>query len=335
MVTRGITDDPLGEVVRRRLDVLLAEIPARRMMPVPTSPDGSDFDEERSDPSIDGRSSARSTRRPAADENPGRSGSSRRIGAARPAGRRTDQAGPDSVGSDEWDPDVVGPASQRSAKVRLPSAEVVGRAWAFARGHAVVVGIIVLSGCLWGGYSLLQTKTTPVAVAVTQPTLTPVTSGLNTPLPASVTPTPARPVVVHVLGAVRDPGVVELPEGARVADALEAAGGLTRNARPGELNLAALVADGSQIVVGSKSDPGGEVREGNGGAEGNSGSATLSLNTATLAQLDTLPGVGPVTAQKILDWRSEHGRFSRVEELQEVDGIGPKSYAEISGHVRV
>ena len=158
---------------------------------------------------------------------------------------------------------------------------------------------------------------------------------------------------MHVLGAVRRPGVVSLPERARVSDALEAAGGLKADADPAELNLAQLLADGQQVVVGTAKRPSGQVRDGAGttgstgsgaGDSGSSGSGSRSgpgaasqvdLNRATLAQLEELPGVGPVTAAKILAWRDEHSQFSRVEELQEIDGIGPKTYAQLAPRVRV
>lgn len=146
---------------------------------------------------------------------------------------------------------------------------------------------------------------------------------------------------MHVLGAVRRPGVVTLPERARVRDAVSAAGGFARSAAPGDLNLAAVLEDGQQVRIGTAKKPGGEIRSGS--APGPAGAATgrpddggvVDLNQATQADLETLPGVGPVTAEKILAWRSEHGRFTRVEELQEVDGIGPKTYAELSPHARV
>ena len=122
-------------------------------------------------------------------------------------------------------------------------------------------------------------------------------------------------------------------------DAIEKAGGLARSADPGDLNLAQLLTDGEQIVIGTKSEPAGEVRDGGGGGggtgDGTGSSATLDLNRATQAQLEELPGVGPVTAAKIIAWREEHRRFTRVEELQEVDGIGPKTYAQLAPHVRV
>jgi competence protein ComEA len=148
--------------------------------------------------------------------------------------------------------------------------------------------------------------------------------------------------VVHVLGAVKKPGLVTLTAGSRVQDAIDAAGGLTRKADPGELNLAQQVSDGQQIMVGTKAKPSGELRSGSSGGSGSSsdsgstgGSAgssgqPVNLNTASQAQLEELPGVGPVMAGKIIAWRTEHGRFSRVEELQEIVGVGPKTYAKLA-----
>ena len=91
------------------------------------------------------------------------------------------------------------------------------------------------------------------------------------------------------------------------------------------------------MVIGTAGDPAGEVRDGreSGAGSGPSAKATLDLNRANQAQLEELPGIGPVTAGAILTWRQQHGRFSRIEELQEVDGIGPKTYAQIAPHVRV
>ena len=208
----------------------------------------------------------------------------------------------------------------------------------FAREHLVALAIVVLAGVAWSGYGLVQARTTPVAAAVTSASPT---VSVAAPSPASAPSSPptsnASSLLVHVLGAVRHPGVVRLPAGARVADAIDAAGGLTRSAAPAELNLAAVVTDGSQIVIGTKTHPRGDVRQTGDATVGASTpvAVTVNLNTATLAQLDTLPGVGPVTAAKILDWRTAHGRFARVQELQEVDGIGPKTYADLAPHVSV
>jgi competence protein ComEA len=128
----------------------------------------------------------------------------------------------------------------------------------------------------------------------------------------------APALVVYVVGAVRRAGLVRLAEGARVADALERAGGPTRRADLALVNLAAPVADGQQIVVPARA----AVTEG-GGAPGAAVPTKVSLASATLDQLDELPGIGPVTAQKILDWRQTHGPLRSVEDLDAIPGIGP------------
>ncbi len=125
-------------------------------------------------------------------------------------------------------------------------------------------------------------------------------------------------LVVYVVGAVRHAGLVRLPEGARVADALERAGGPSRKADLTLVNLAAPVADGQQIVVPTRVAPGTA-----GGAASTGSPAKVSLASATLEQLDTLPGIGPVTAQKILDWRQTHGPLRSVDDLDAIPGIGP------------
>lgn len=213
----------------------------------------------------------------------------------------------------------------------------------FTRRHLVVVAILLALGALVTGYALTRARAVPVAVQASADGLEP-TPGAIAPTPAA-SPTPDA-MRVHVVGEVAAPGVHRLPLGARVIDAVEAAEGMTAQARPGELNLAQPLADGQQVIVGgpkraSEIRGGSEAQsagtaasgEGAGGPAGSTGK--LNLNTATATQLDALPGVGPVTADKILAWRKQHGRFSRVEELQEVPGIGPKSFAEIAPHVTV
>jgi competence protein ComEA len=153
---------------------------------------------------------------------------------------------------------------------------------------------------------------------------------------------------VHVVGQVAKPGVVELPVGARVSDALARAGGATRAADLGAINLARLLVDGEQIRVpkpgevpvaapgASGSVPSGQDGNGSRGATGAPGAGALvNLNTATAAELEELPGVGPVLAQRILDWRTEHGRFTAVDELGEVSGIGEKIFAQLQPRVTV
>lgn len=153
--------------------------------------------------------------------------------------------------------------------------------------------------------------------------------------PASAMPASAPAgsrVVVHVLGKVERPGVVTLPSGARVSEAIEAAGGVRRGAATGSLNLARKVVDGEQIPVGIRPPPPtpGTVAPASPGP-----GAPLDLNTATAEQLDGLPGVGPVLAERILGYRTQHGGFRSVDQLQEVNGIGARRFADLRPMVRV
>jgi competence protein ComEA len=143
--------------------------------------------------------------------------------------------------------------------------------------------------------------------------------------------TPAKPdtLVVHVVGAVRRPGLYRLREGQRVADAVARAGGASRRADLAAVNLAAPLVDGTQVLVPVRvaiAAPGGPAAGAGvaaGGATASAPQPKASLATATLEQLDELPGVGPVTAQKIIDYRTEHGPFASVDDLDAVPGIGP------------
>jgi competence protein ComEA len=137
-------------------------------------------------------------------------------------------------------------------------------------------------------------------------------------------------LVIDVAGAVRHPGLYRLRSGSRIDDAIALAGGATAKAQLDTVNLAAPVADGEQIVV-----PGRGVAAAAAGAPaaGSSPSAPLDLNSATLEELENLPGIGPVTAQKILDYRQQHGAFHSVAELQGVPGIGPAHMAQLKGLV--
>jgi competence protein ComEA len=141
-------------------------------------------------------------------------------------------------------------------------------------------------------------------------------------------PQAARKLVVHVVGAVQRPGLYRLRDGSRVDDAIRRAGGTKRNAALELVNLAAPVADGQQVVVPSRAAAAGAAAPSGGAAAPSTSAAAVPggkvhLNSATLEQLDTLPGVGPVTAQKILDYRNAKGAFSSVDELDAVPGIGP------------
>lgn len=139
-------------------------------------------------------------------------------------------------------------------------------------------------------------------------------------------------VVVHVVGQVVTPGVISLPVGSRVVDAVAAAGGATADADLSVVNLARVVVDGEQVLVPRPGEPPPPPPS---GAASGTGPAVVDLNTADVAALDTLPGIGPVLAQRILDWRTDHGRFTSVEELGEVQGIGPALLAGLRDVVRV
>ncbi|MFD5030040.1 helix-hairpin-helix domain-containing protein [Streptomyces sp. NPDC058405] len=147
------------------------------------------------------------------------------------------------------------------------------------------------------------------------------------PPPSAQTPR----VVVDVGGKVRQPGVLRLPAGSRVADALRAAGGVTPGADLTGLNRARVLMDGEQVVVGGPSPPGPGTGGGVGGFGDGGAPATgpVSLNSGTADQFDTLPGVGPVLARHIIDYRTQHGGFRSVEELREVNGIGERRFADL------
>ena len=142
----------------------------------------------------------------------------------------------------------------------------------------------------------------------------------------------ATPVVVAVVGLVARPGLVTVPTGSRVADAVEAAGGLLPGTDPAAVNLAALVTDGQQIAVGVLGAAGSPPTSPDGGA---GGGGPVDLNSATVQELDALPGIGPVLAQRIVAHRDEQGPFRSVDQLDDVPGIGPTIFAELAELVTV
>jgi len=163
-----------------------------------------------------------------------------------------------------------------------------------------------------------------------------VTAAPTTPPAATSSSGPAGTdggtVVVSVVGQVGAPGLVTLPAGARVADALAAAGGLLPGADATVVNAAALLSDGQQVAVGV---PGAAPPTGSDPGSGAADAGPVDLNTATVADLDALPGIGPVLAQRIVDHRTAHGPFTSVEELDDVSGIGPAIFADLAERVRV
>lgn len=227
--------------------------------------------------------------------------------------------------------------------------------WALAPGHLRVIVLLVVLALLVSGWWLLRSRpeALPGEVGLT---LTPPGSTArageagraddasrgSAPAAATTSSDPSTDgagsaagevgeVIVHVAGRVRRPGIVRLPTGARVVDALEAAGGARRGVALRGVNLARALVDGEQVLVGPPGvgpapapAPGAPLPD-----------APVNLNTADQSLLETLPGVGPVTAGKILAWREEVGRFTAVEELLEVDGIGEATLAELTPLVTV
>jgi competence protein ComEA len=183
-----------------------------------------------------------------------------------------------------------------------------------SRGRAIVSVALLLVALLLGGRLLLHAGT---------PRAAPPPVRLTTAVPAA----PAL-LVVDVVGAVRRPGLLRLGKGARIADAVARAGGATARADLAQVNLAAPLADGEQVVVPARGGAGsGAV------AAGTPSTGPVHLSTATAEQLDALPGVGPVTAQKIVDYRTQHGTFSSVDELDAIPGIGPAKLDQLRGLV--
>jgi len=212
-------------------------------------------------------------------------------------------------------------------------------------GGTLALGVLVAIGL-----AFLRSSTPPPTL--TLPRAQPGAAPTDTqaagpgPAPASPSPLPSSPpvtVTVHVAGQVTGPGVYAVPAGARVADAIVAAGGMSAEADVEQLNLAAHVSDGERIYVPKKGEtppvaPAGSPVPATGSAGGGKTAvpgAPLDLNTATADQLDALPGVGPATSTAILAYRSSHGRFRSVTELLEVPGIGPTKLETLRPLVRI
>ncbi|BDQ39896.1 helix-hairpin-helix domain-containing protein [Cutibacterium granulosum] len=237
------------------------------------------------------------------------------------------------------------------------------------RAHLSAIGVVLVLILVVVAVQLMRSR--PTEIAATQPVLAASGSPQGSASPVNSTPdpntmAPATPssIRVHVIGRVNDPGVHEIPVNGRIIDAIDAAGGMASGAHPGSLNMAQPVCDGCQILIpasgngkviapsgvqGGGGSPDGQpalggAQSGAAAVPGGNGAAAqgapasgeqVDLNTATVEQLQTIDGVGPVMAERIFTWRQEHGRFTSVDELQEIDGIGPKKFAKLKDRVRV
>jgi len=214
-----------------------------------------------------------------------------------------------------------------------------GRHRAGSAGLSRAVLIVCVLAVVLAGLLVWRARPTATDAPMNLATL-----GASVVIPsAAATPSPgtraqATSIVVHVVGRVNRPGLVTLPAGSRVADAIRAAGGLLRRTDPATVNLARALTDGEQLDVGSDPAAASNSSATAGGAPspGGSGAGTvIDLNAATPEQLDALPGVGPVLAQRIVDYRTQNGRFTAIEDLRQVSGIGEKKYADLAPLVRV
>lgn len=245
---------------------------------------------------------------------------------------------PDTLLS-RWLPDTnTGGAASWIAGVRADP----GRAGVVALAVVGIVAVLVTV------FAIVRDRPPPV-MSANLPPVQMVSSG--SPTPSDAPPGPAQPVVVSVVGLVHKPGLVTLDPGARIADALGAAGGPLDGADLLGLNMARRVTDGEQIIVGIAPAPGEPAAMGSSvtadtGATASTGAsapaqgtaapgAVVDLNSATVEQLDTLPGIGPVTASAIVAWRDANGPFSSVDQLGDVDGIGPARLEKLRELVRV
>lgn len=308
MRSRNPASDDVAEMTRRRLELLSAELAGLRSgSGTPSAPRPSRGGSEPGGPTGDGE--------------PGRPGSAPPSAALVVAGRHARRATrpADRVGG--WLHDRLPPTLQ--GRVQLGAS------------HLTVVALLVAAALGASAWFVLRADPAGTAVPSSRPVHHPARTvrqpaALVTPAAAPV-PSPSR-LVVDVAGKVRHPGIVTLPAGSRVVDALQAAGGARRQVDLSALNLARPLVDGEQVLVGLP-PPAGVAAPAASVPGAAATTRMVNLNSATEPELESLPGVGPVTADAILKWRSAHGPFTAVDQLLEVSGIGDATLAEIAPFV--
>ena len=323
MRSRRSSNSQVAEVARRRLELLGAELAAIRpdsgVPPTPGAADGS------GEPT---------THPPAFRVDPGRPGLT--------SPGRTTSPGTWPPGRHARRLGRGGPSAAAWLGDRLPST-LQGRV-RLGASHITVVAVMVAVGlgflAWWsvraadpGDLAPARSVTAPAQVTGPSTLPSPGTGPPSAlPVAASGSTSPPGEVVVDVAGRVRRPGIVRLPPGSRVVDALDAAGGVRPGVKLTGLNLARVLADGEQVLVGV-APVGGVAPEAAAAPVASPGGPMVNINTADSGQLETLPGVGPVTAAAILEWRAQHGAFTAVEELLEVSGIGDATLADLAPFV--
>lgn len=336
-VRKSALDAATAEAARRRLSQLGAELTqAAPPQPPPESPPsvpGPGRTEDVVEGAVEGAGEGAGavpdgarTPAPAGRTRGGRHAGARPTRLGRGLGRVVDRAA-----------DALPPTLQSQMGVTAQHVTVVALVLAAAMGLAAWLVVRSAPDPVAPRHASLllpRARGAPAPMASVSP---PATVGPAVPsVPSPAVATAPAELFVHVIGKVRRPGVVELPSGSRVIDAVEAAGGARRGARLGSLNLARLLVDGEQIAVGVPAAvvpppvgvPAAPVASG-------APTAPVNINTATQAELEELPDVGPVTATSIIAWRTEHGGFSTVDELLEVSGIGDVTLADLRDLVTV
>lgn len=347
----------MAAIARRRLELLSAELEGIRPLPTdgpsdePDEPGGPDGPSDEPDRHAHGLSSGEELREHPQPESAEETG-------ATPLGGRTPDDGwfwdqRDASGEPEtpghlprgrharrpvnasgrvggWVHDRLPPTLQ--GRVHLSPSHLTTVALLVAAGFAVTAWWVVRADA---GETVVPVSTWSVADSggpstSPEPLVTPAAD------PSASASTAAQPavVVVDVAGKVRRPGIATLPVGSRVVDALKAAGGARRGVDLTSLNLARVLVDGEQVLVGIEAPGGvaGSAASGTGSSSGEAG-PMVNINLATQSELEELPGVGPVTASAILQWREEHGPFTAVDELLEVSGIGDATLADMAPFV--